>query len=58
MEDVRIVVIRFIWMPGKRPVKVPKRRPKIKAIVISIIIFYIFWELLKPNTISLKTTIN
>jgi hypothetical protein len=31
----RKVATRFIWMPGKRPVKVPMAIPRARAIIIS-----------------------
>ena len=33
--EVRIVAIRFMWMPGKRPVRVPAASPIIRARVNS-----------------------
>lgn len=38
-EIVRsIIAMRFMWMPGMRPVMVPARTPRERAIIISIII--------------------
>ena len=40
-EDVKRAAMRFMWMPGERPVKVPARRPRRSAMEISKSIFII-----------------
>lgn len=37
-EERRIAATRFMWIPGKRPVNVPRIIPAINASIISIII--------------------
>ena len=37
IEISRIVAMRFIWMPGIKPVIVPAKIPKIKARINSIL---------------------
>ena len=34
-EEVRIAATRFMWIPGKRPVRVPAIRPRMRARIIS-----------------------
>lgn len=45
-EEIKITAIRFMWIPGIRPVNVPMRHPSNNAIIISISIYS---ESILPN---------